>query len=78
MKSAHAHSQSPSLCSTQLTTFNWVELRATLNRLAETTDISSQRISDTLNVIVAITNLANATNGAVDLLLKEYLLLFLM
>ena len=39
---------------------------ATLNRLAETTDVSSQRISDALNAIFTVTNLANATNGAVD------------
>ena len=39
---------------------------ATLNRLAKTTDVSSQRISDALNAIFAVTNLANATNEAVD------------
>ena len=39
---------------------------ATLNRLAATTDVSSQRISDALNAIFTVTNLANATNGAVD------------
>ena len=39
---------------------------ATLNRLAATTDVSSQRISDALNAIFTVTNLANVTNGAVD------------
>ena len=39
---------------------------ATLNRLAATTDVSSQRISDALNAIFTVTNLANETNGAVD------------
>ena len=39
---------------------------ATLNRLAKTTDVSSQSISDALNAIFAVNNLANKTNGAVD------------
>ena len=39
---------------------------ATLNRLAATTDVSSQRISDALNAIFTVTSLANETNGAVD------------
>ena len=39
---------------------------ATLNRLAQTTDLTTQSISDVLNAIVDVTTLANSTNGAVD------------
>ena len=39
---------------------------ATLNRLAKTTDVSSQRISDTLNAIFNVSNVANATSSAVE------------
>ena len=39
---------------------------ATLNRLAQTTDLTTQSIADVLSAIVNVASLANATNGAVD------------